>query len=159
MIDGSFPPRKLFSLNIARRKNWRSLWKHTKLTFWNSNHDQIQFKPEKMCDEFVSAFFCLLWFAWEITFNELNHTTVGDIDVIAALGDSLTAASGASSVRVTDLVIENRGLSWSIGGQWSFKNSSTLPNILKGIHTFFSLSNQKCVYLTRLAISKDFGFA
>lgn len=52
--------------------------------------------------------------------------------MIAALGDSLTAASGASSVRVTDLVIENRGLSWSIGGQWSFKNSSTLPNILKG---------------------------
>lgn len=57
---------------------------------------------------------------------------LGDIDVIAALGDSLTAASGASSVRVTDLLIENRGLSWSIGGQWSFKNSSTLPNILKG---------------------------
>lgn len=57
---------------------------------------------------------------------------IGDIDVIAALGDSLTAASGASSVRVTDLVIENRGLSWSIGGQWSFNNSTTLPNILKG---------------------------
>lgn len=37
---------------------------------------------------------------------------LGDIDVIAALGDSLTAASGASSVRVTDLMIENRGLSW-----------------------------------------------
>lgn len=53
--------------------------------------------------------------------------------MIAALGDSLTAASGASSVRVTDLVIENRGLSWSIGGQWSFKNSTTLPNILKGV--------------------------
>lgn len=61
----------------------------------------------------------------------INHN-LGDIDVIAALGDSLTAASGASSVRVTDLVIENRGLSWSIGGQWSFKNSTTLPNILKG---------------------------
>lgn len=60
------------------------------------------------------------------------YLIIGDIDVIAALGDSLTAASGASSVRVTDLVIENRGLSWSIGGQWSFKNSSTLPNILKG---------------------------
>lgn len=60
----------------------------------------------------------------------------GDIDVIAALGDSLTAASGASSVRVTDLVIENRGLSWSIGGQWSFKNASTLPNILKGEFLF-----------------------
>lgn len=57
--------------------------------------------------------------------------SLGDIDVIAALGDSLTAASGASSVRVTDLVLENRGLSWSIGGQWNWRNASTLPNILK----------------------------
>lgn len=57
--------------------------------------------------------------------------STGDIDVIAALGDSLTAASGASSVRMQDLLIENRGLSWSIGGQWNWRNASTLPNILK----------------------------
>lgn len=55
----------------------------------------------------------------------------GDIDVVAALGDSLTAASGASSVRFQDLIVENRGLSWSIGGQWNWRNASTLPNILK----------------------------
>lgn len=55
----------------------------------------------------------------------------GDIDVVAALGDSLTAASGASSIRFSDLFIENRGLSWSIGGQWNWRNASTLPNILK----------------------------
>lgn len=51
--------------------------------------------------------------------------------MIAALGDSLTAASGASSIRVSDLFIENRGLSWSIGGQWDWRNATTLPNILK----------------------------
>lgn len=56
---------------------------------------------------------------------------IGDIDVIAALGDSLTAASGASSMSIQDLLIENRGLSWSIGGQWNWRNASTLPNILK----------------------------
>lgn len=52
--------------------------------------------------------------------------------MIAALGDSLTTASGAASIRMQDLFIENRGLSWSIGGQWDWRNASTLPNILKG---------------------------
>lgn len=56
---------------------------------------------------------------------------LGDIDVIAALGDSLTAGSGAISSRPVDLFIENRGLSWSIGGQWDWRNATTLPNILK----------------------------
>lgn len=55
----------------------------------------------------------------------------GDISVIAALGDSLTAASGATSTRFQDLFMENRGLSWSIGGQWNWQNVTTLPNILK----------------------------
>lgn len=58
-------------------------------------------------------------------------SSVGDIDVIAAMGDSLTAASGASSMNIQELFIENRGLSWSIGGQWNWRNASTLPNILK----------------------------
>lgn len=55
----------------------------------------------------------------------------GDISVVAALGDSLTAASGATSTRVQDLFMENRGLSWSIGGQWNWQNATTMPNILK----------------------------
>lgn len=55
----------------------------------------------------------------------------GDIDVVAALGDSLTAGSGANSERFRDLLVENRGLSWSIGGQWTWQNATTLPNILK----------------------------
>lgn len=55
----------------------------------------------------------------------------GDIDIIAAMGDSLTAATGATSTAFMDLFIDNRGLSWCIGGQWSYRNSTTLPNILK----------------------------
>ncbi|XP_055597334.1 phospholipase B1, membrane-associated-like [Uranotaenia lowii] len=55
----------------------------------------------------------------------------GDFNVIAAMGDSLTAASGASSSGFVDLYMENRGLSWSIGGQWNWRNVTTLPNILK----------------------------
>lgn len=58
-------------------------------------------------------------------------TTIGDIDIIAAMGDSLTAATGATSTAFMDLFMDNRGLSWCIGGQWTYRNSSTLPNILK----------------------------
>ncbi|XP_049289997.1 phospholipase B1, membrane-associated-like isoform X2 [Anopheles funestus] len=55
----------------------------------------------------------------------------GDINVIAAMGDSLTAATGAAASGFIDLYQENRGLSWSIGGQWDWRNVTTLPNILK----------------------------
>ncbi|XP_053658229.1 phospholipase B1, membrane-associated-like [Anopheles marshallii] len=55
----------------------------------------------------------------------------GDINVIAAMGDSLTAATGAAASGFIDLYQENRGLAWSIGGQWDWRNVTTLPNILK----------------------------
>lgn len=55
----------------------------------------------------------------------------GDIDVIAAMGDSVTAGSGAASMEILEVFMENRGLAWSIGGQWDWKNATTLANILK----------------------------
>lgn len=39
----------------------------------------------------------------------------GDIDVVGAMGDSLTAANGAGASNVFQVLIENRGVSWSIG--------------------------------------------
>lgn len=36
--------------------------------------------------------------------------------MIGALGDSLTCSTGAMAERITELSMENRGLSWSIGG-------------------------------------------
>lgn len=62
----------------------------------------------------------------KILFNHL-----GDFDVIAAIGDSLTAATGAMATKYMELSMENRGLAWCIGGQWNWRNSTTLPNILK----------------------------
>lgn len=41
----------------------------------------------------------------------------GDIDIIAALGDSLTSATAANSANILEVLVENRGLSWCIGGQ------------------------------------------
>lgn len=62
---------------------------------------------------------------------QFSRIFAGDIKVIAAMGDSLTAANGATSTKFLDLTMENRGLAWCIGGQWDWRNSTTLPNILK----------------------------
>uniref|UniRef100_A0A182JJ13 Phospholipase B1, membrane-associated n=1 Tax=Anopheles atroparvus TaxID=41427 RepID=A0A182JJ13_ANOAO len=63
--------------------------------------------------------------------NSVHALRPGDIDVIAALGDSLTAGTGVLATEVLELIIENRGLSWSIGGQGTWRQYLTLPNILK----------------------------
>uniref|UniRef100_A0A182MTA8 Uncharacterized protein n=1 Tax=Anopheles culicifacies TaxID=139723 RepID=A0A182MTA8_9DIPT len=55
----------------------------------------------------------------------------GDINVVAAIGDSVVTGSGASATSFLQLYTENRGLSWCIGGQWDWRNATTLPNILK----------------------------
>jgi hypothetical protein len=47
------------------------------------------------------------------------------------MGDSLTSATAANSNYLPELLVENRGLSWSIGGQGSWRSHVTLPNIVK----------------------------
>lgn len=42
------------------------------------------------------------------------HT--GDIDVIAAIGDRITVGTGANALTLFEVFVENRGLSFSIGG-------------------------------------------
>ncbi|KAM9297857.1 phospholipase B1, membrane-associated [Morus bassanus] len=54
-----------------------------------------------------------------------------DVKIIAALGDSLTAGTGIASDNLLDLNTEYRGLSWSIGGDASLENVTTLPNIFR----------------------------
>lgn len=55
----------------------------------------------------------------------------GDIDVVGAIGDSLTAGNGALATNILQVIIENKGVSWSIGGQGTWHKFLTLPNILK----------------------------
>ncbi|KAM8832531.1 phospholipase B1, membrane-associated-like isoform 2-T2 [Spinachia spinachia] len=57
----------------------------------------------------------------------------GDIKVVAALGDSLTAGNGIASGpnQILDVISQYRGLSWSIGGDENLTTVTTLPNILK----------------------------
>ncbi|KAJ8009356.1 hypothetical protein DPEC_G00088040 [Dallia pectoralis] len=55
----------------------------------------------------------------------------GDIKVVAALGDSNTAAVGAKAKNVLQVNTEYKGVSWSIGGDRDLDTVTTLPNILK----------------------------
>ncbi|CRK94860.1 CLUMA_CG008352, isoform A [Clunio marinus] len=63
--------------------------------------------------------------------HSIHKLRPGDISVIGALGDSLTCSTGAMATNLMELSMENRGVAWSIGGQWNWKNATTLPNILK----------------------------
>lgn len=61
----------------------------------------------------------------------VHKVTPGDVDIVAALGDSLTAANGGFAVVSLQTTLENRGISWSIGGMESWRTFLTLPNIIK----------------------------
>jgi len=63
--------------------------------------------------------------------TSVHQLRAGDIKVVAALGDSLTAALGSNAKTVIGLLVEYRGRSWSIGGDKSLEELVTLPNILK----------------------------
>lgn len=55
----------------------------------------------------------------------------GDIDIYAALGDSLTAGSGALGTKLYHLLTDNRGVSFLGGGEKTWREYLTVPNILK----------------------------
>ncbi|XP_037917626.1 phospholipase B1, membrane-associated-like [Hermetia illucens] len=63
--------------------------------------------------------------------TSVHQLRPGDIDIVAAMGDSLTAATAANSRTLLEVLVENRGVSWSIGGQGTWRSHLTLPNILK----------------------------
>ncbi|XP_064195802.1 phospholipase B1, membrane-associated-like isoform X1 [Anguilla rostrata] len=59
-----------------------------------------------------------------------------DIKVVAALGDSLTAANGVGAApnNLLDVLRQYRGLSWSIGGDENLTTITTLPNVLRSFN-------------------------
>ncbi|KAG7224094.1 hypothetical protein INR49_019829 [Caranx melampygus] len=65
--------------------------------------------------------------------TSVHELRPGDIKVVAAVGDSLTAANGVGAKADNLLLVINeyRGLSWSIGGDENITTVTTLPNILK----------------------------
>ncbi|KAM3870977.1 phospholipase B1, membrane-associated [Diretmus argenteus] len=63
--------------------------------------------------------------------TSVHRLRPGDIKVVAALGDSITAGYGAKAKNLLQLRTEYRGVSWSIGGDKTLDTVTTLPNILK----------------------------
>lgn len=63
--------------------------------------------------------------------TSVHQLRPGDIDIVGAIGDSLTAGNGALATNILQVLIENKGVSWSIGGQGTWQRFLTLPNILK----------------------------
>lgn len=55
----------------------------------------------------------------------------GDIDVVGAMGDSLTAASGAGGTDILHILMDYRGMSWTIG------NKTDLRDYPKEIFPFY----------------------
>ena len=58
-----------------------------------------------------------------------------DIKCVGAMGDSLTAALGAHAITPIGLLFENRGVSWSVGGDHKYKQLISLPNALREYKT------------------------
>ncbi|XP_068986792.1 phospholipase B1, membrane-associated-like [Bombus flavifrons] len=63
--------------------------------------------------------------------ESVHHLRPGDIDVIAAMGDSLTIGAAVTSLNIWEVNIEDRSIVGSIGGQGTWRQYLTLPNILK----------------------------
>jgi phospholipase B1 len=61
----------------------------------------------------------------------VHNLTPKDIQCVGAIGDSLTAALGAHAATPIGLFTENRGVSWSVGGDYTYDDVLTLPNILR----------------------------
>eukprot|EP00095_Tigriopus_kingsejongensis_P006631 maker-scaffold1179_size56971-snap-gene-0.14 protein:Tk06631 transcript:maker-scaffold1179_size56971-snap-gene-0.14-mRNA-1 annotation:"phospholipase B " len=66
--------------------------------------------------------------------QSVHRLQPGDIQVVAALGDSLTAGTGAMARDILEVRNEYRGSSFSIGGDGSWREYVTLPNILKNFN-------------------------
>ncbi|XP_070578249.1 phospholipase B1, membrane-associated-like [Ptychodera flava] len=64
--------------------------------------------------------------------TSVHRLRPADVNVVAALGDSITAANGAGAENLIQVAIQYRGLSWSVGGDESLNNGVlTLSNILR----------------------------
>lgn len=63
--------------------------------------------------------------------KNVNQLRPGDIDVIGSMGDSLGAGLGVFATTLPQVLIENRGVAAAGGGQGTWREFLTLPNILK----------------------------
>ncbi|RLU23830.1 hypothetical protein DMN91_004038 [Ooceraea biroi] len=63
--------------------------------------------------------------------DSVHKLRPGDIDVIGAMGDSLTAGNGIFATSIFHVIVDNRGVTATGGGQGTWRQYLTVPNILK----------------------------
>ncbi|XP_059488951.1 phospholipase B1, membrane-associated-like [Neocloeon triangulifer] len=63
--------------------------------------------------------------------SSVHQLRPGDIDVVAAIGDSLVAGDAALDDSPFSVFIQYRGVSWCVGGESDWRRYLTIPNILK----------------------------
>jgi len=63
--------------------------------------------------------------------RSIHQLRPGDVRVVGAIGDSITAGFGELANNLFELMNEYRGSSWCIGGDEDFSTLTTVPNILK----------------------------
>ena len=74
--------------------------------------------------------------------SSIHALRPGDIDVVAAIGDSITAGCGIDAIFVLGSLTNYRGKSWSIGGDGDLDGSLgnerviTIPNIIRKFHSW-----------------------
>lgn len=63
--------------------------------------------------------------------TSVHRLRPADIKVIAAFGDSLTAANGAKACFLPELALQYRGRTFSHGGDFTFEKNPSMANILR----------------------------
>ncbi|XP_059501170.1 phospholipase B1, membrane-associated isoform X2 [Stegostoma tigrinum] len=101
-------------------------------TFKNSNYTyQGSDPPIKPPENWGSDLSCSENLTSETIPTSVHRLRPADINVVAAMGDSVTVGFGAKAKTILGLWTQYQGVSWSIGGDKSLKIVTTLPNILK----------------------------
>lgn len=70
--------------------------------------------------------------------NNVNKLQPGDIDIIAALGDSTIGATGADAPNIFHAREQYRGISFAMGAKESWRTVTTLPNMLKVFNPYIA---------------------
>ncbi|XP_050522339.1 phospholipase B1, membrane-associated-like isoform X4 [Daktulosphaira vitifoliae] len=63
--------------------------------------------------------------------DSVHQLRPGDIDVIGAIGASMVVGLGSFAQNILEVNVEDRGFSFSIGGNGDWRKYLTLPNIIK----------------------------
>jgi len=77
----------------------------------------------------MDAFDCTIW--PKTGSDNVRTLRPADINIVMAMGDSITAGFGADAGSIFTVFTEYRGLSWSIGGDKTVDTYTTIPNLIK----------------------------